>query len=178
MNNSLEKRGETEVSAAEVPPAGLSKLEIETIELFINFLRMLGLPKSIGEIYGLLFASPRPLAADEMMAKLGVSAGAASQGLRLLRTLGAVKLVYLPGGGRKDYFTADLDLSTFASVFLKDEVQPRLDRAVERLKRMEELMADVQEADREATRQRVARLRHWIEKGRSMLPWILRFLVT
>ena len=43
-----------------VPSARLSELEIEAIDMFINFLRIVGLQKSIGEIYGLLFVSASP----------------------------------------------------------------------------------------------------------------------
>ena len=39
----------------------MSDLDIEAIELFINFLKLIGLPKSVGEIYGLLFVAPQPL---------------------------------------------------------------------------------------------------------------------
>ena len=38
----------------------LSQLEVEAIEMCINFLRIIGLQKSSGEIYGLLFVSAKP----------------------------------------------------------------------------------------------------------------------
>ena len=61
-------------------PARLSELEIEAIDMLINFLRIVGLQKSIGEIYGLLFVSAKPLAMDDIMNRLDISLGAASQG--------------------------------------------------------------------------------------------------
>jgi HTH-type transcriptional regulator, glycine betaine synthesis regulator len=157
-------------------PHGLSELEIEAVEIFINFLRMLGLQKSVGEIYGLLFVSPRPLAMDEIANRLDISLGAASQGLKLLRGLGAVKAVYSPGA-RRDHFAADLELSRFAGVFIREELRPRLERALERIGHMELLLAQMPPAERELTRQRLSRLRHWLEKGEKMLPWALKFLV-
>lgn len=155
----------------------LRELDLEAIALFINFLRLIGLPKSIGEIYGLLFASPHPLSSDDLMQRLKISAGAASQGLKLLKSLGAVKVVYQPGD-RRDYYTADIELSKFATAFLKEELQPRLERATERLKRMEQLLEELPPNEREATRERVARLRHWIEKGQMLLPWAMRLLLN
>ncbi|MEI6338690.1 MAG: hypothetical protein WCQ57_08935 [Verrucomicrobiota bacterium] len=154
----------------------LSELEVEAIEMFINFLRLIGLPKSVGEIYGLLFVSPRPLAMDAIMERLDISLGAASQGLKLLRSFGAVKAVYSPRD-RRDHFVADLELSRFATAFIKDELQPRTQRALERLGRMERLMEDLDPAEREATRVKIERLKHWLAKGKKMLPWILKFLV-
>lgn len=154
----------------------LSALEVEAIELFINFLRLMGIPKSVGEIYGLLFVSPRPLAMDELMQRLKISAGAASGGLKLLRSFGAVKVVYQPGA-RKDHYIADLELSRFATAFLKEELNPRMERALERVKRMEELSATMDPATKAATVAKIERLKHWLEKGGKMLPWIMRFLV-
>ena len=157
-------------------PAGLSELEIEAIEMFINFLRIIGLQKSVGEIYGLLFVSAKPLAMDDIMNRLDISLGAASQGLKLLRSVGAVKSVYSPRD-RRDHFAADLELSKFATVFIKEELRPRVERALQRIQYMESLLADMQAEERQATRQRLLRLRHWLEKGEKMLPWVLKFLV-
>lgn len=154
----------------------LSELEVEAIEMFINFLKLIGLPKSVGEIYGLLFVSPEPMPMDEIMRRLGISLGAASQGLKLLRGLGAVKAVY-SRGDRRDHFVADLELSKFATVFIKEELMPRIDRARIRIERMEELLPTLAPSNRKATEARIERLRHWLDKGQKMLPWILKFLV-
>lgn len=48
---------------------------IEAIDMFINFLRIIGLQKSIGEIYGLLFVSARPLSMDDITNRLESSLG-------------------------------------------------------------------------------------------------------
>lgn len=158
------------------PSARLSELEIEAIEMFINFLRIIGLQKSIGEIYGLLFVSAKPLSMDDIMNRLNISLGAASQGLKVLRGVGAVKSVYSPRD-RRDHFTADLELSKFATVFIKDELRPRMERALQRIRYMESLLVDMAPGERQATRQRLLRLRHWLEKGEKMLPWVMKFLV-
>lgn len=156
--------------------SALSEIEVEAIEMFINFLKLIGLPKSIGEIYGLLFVAPRPMAAEEIIQRLGISTGAASQGLKLLRGLGAVKAVYSPGD-RRDHFVADLELSKFATVFIEDELKPRMERAMERVSRMEALLPRIDPSEREATKLRIARLRHWLEKGQKILPLISHFLI-
>jgi len=153
----------------------LGELEVEAIEMFINFLRLIGLPKSVGEIYGLLFVAPRPMAMDEIMVRLDISLGAASQGLKLLRSFGAVRVVY-ERGDRRDHYVADLELSRFATAFIKDELQPRMDMAAERIKRMEAALAELPAKERRATRERIDRLKHWLEKGRKILPWLIRFM--
>jgi DNA-binding transcriptional regulator GbsR (MarR family) len=153
----------------------LSGLEVEAIELFINFLRLIGLPKSVGEIYGLLFVAPQPMAMDEIMTRLDISLGAASQGLKLLRSFGAVRVVY-ERGDRRDHYVADLELSRFATAFIKDELQPRMEMAAKRIKRMEEALAELPPKKRRATEERIERLKHWLDKGQKILPWLIRFM--
>jgi DNA-binding transcriptional regulator GbsR (MarR family) len=167
----------TRKAAARRPAGGLSPLEVEAIDLFISFVRLLGMPKSVGEIYGLLFASAEPLALDALMERLHMSKGAASQGLKVLRSFGAVRTVYM-AGDRRDHYVADFELSKFASAFIKEEVQPHLDRGAARIARMEQHLAKLPKAEREAAAQRLAKLRHWKEKGEGMLPWLLKFLVA
>ena len=68
----------------------LDDWETAVIDLFINAAISFGLPKSYGQIYGLLFCRDESLAMDEVMQLLKISKGSASQGLRALRQLGAV----------------------------------------------------------------------------------------
>ena len=69
---------------------GLTAFEAEIVAMFADLVVLLGLPKSMGEIYGLLFASAEPLTFGEIEQKLGLSKGSVSQGLKSLRELGAV----------------------------------------------------------------------------------------
>ena len=156
--------------------SALSELEVESIEMFIGFFKLIGLQKSIGEIYGLLFVSPRALSMEEIIDRLGISLGAASQGLKVLRSVGAVKTVYVPGE-RRDHFAADLELSKFATALIKEDLQPRLDRALQRIETMESLAEEMSPMDRAAAEERLEKLKHWLERGEKMLPWILKFLV-
>jgi DNA-binding transcriptional regulator GbsR (MarR family) len=155
----------------------LTELETHAIDLFIGFVGLLGLPKSIGELYGLLFFSAQPLAMDDLMQRLQMSKGAASQGLKLLRTFGAIKTVYV-AGSRRDHYLADTELSRFAAGFIKEELQPHLDHGLLRLQRMERLISDLPDADQSGAVNRLARLRHWHEKSQEMIPWILKSLVS
>lgn len=163
------------VEAGSARDEALSELEVEAIEMFINFLRLIGLPKSVGEIYGLLFVAPQPMAMDEIMGRLSISLGAASQGLKLLRSFGAVRVAYMPGD-RRDHYVADLELSKFATAFIKDELQPRMETARARVERMEAALSDLPAGERKATAERIDRLKHWLDKGQQILPWIIRFM--
>jgi hypothetical protein len=54
--------------------------------------QVFGVPKSVGQIYGLLYASPEPLSFSDIVERLEISKGSASQGLQLLRSLGAINV--------------------------------------------------------------------------------------
>jgi DNA-binding transcriptional regulator GbsR (MarR family) len=155
--------------------SNLTDLEVESIEMFINFLRLLGWPKSVGEIYGLLFVSAQPLAMDDIMVRTGMSLGAASQGLKLLREFGAVRTVYTPGA-RKDHYVASGELSRFATSYIEEELLPRMRTAQERIERMERMMHSMSEADRQLPAERIDRLKYWLGKGQKVVPWLVRFL--
>ena len=153
----------------------LSALETEVIDLFVNGVRVLGLPKSIGEIYGLLYASPRPLSFDDILGRLQISKGSTSQGLKFLRSLGAVRSVYI-AGARRDHFVAETELKKLVSGFLREEFKPHLDSGSDRLSRLRELMSDQDPADQAFFRERIGKLSTWHTRSKQLMPLIERFL--
>ena len=163
--------------------ASLTALELESIEYFISFVQLLGMPKSVGEIYGLMFAAAEPMPMDGVVSRLQISKGGASAGLALLRELGVVQRVYVEGD-RRDHYETDLNVARFVDVFFRQRLQPRLENGAERLERMQELAEAEVEAsgsgdDEDPEVQALARvkaLRTWQRRGEKLLPWILRFL--
>lgn len=65
------------------------------VDFFVGAADLLGVPKSVAAIYGVVFASPVPLSFAEIETRLDISKGSVSQGLRVLREVGAIK----PAGG-------------------------------------------------------------------------------
>lgn len=153
----------------------LNDLEVEVIDLFVSVTRLAGLPKSYGEIYGLLFISPRPLPMDEIVERLGISKGSASQGLRQLRNFGAVRVTYIPGD-RRDHYQAETELKKLAAGFLKEQIEPHLDNAPARLERIRQALQETPEAEREEAEIKVRRLANWHKRSSMLLPVILRLI--
>ena len=118
------------------PPPLLSAFQHESVALFIHVFGALSLPRSIGEIYGLLFSTQEPLSLDDVQMRLQLSRGSASEGLRWLRSLGAVNQVYL-SGVRKEHFTAETSLRKLASGYLRDRIDPHLENGPSRLSVLE-----------------------------------------
>lgn len=65
--------------------------ERQIVDFFIEASDILGAPKSVAAIYGIIFASPEPLGFLELQERLDISAGSISQGLKALKTIGAIK---------------------------------------------------------------------------------------
>ncbi len=137
----------------------LSELETEVIELFVRFAHALGLPKSVGQIYGLLFLSKEPLSMDQIVDRLQISLGSASQGLKQLRGIRAVKVVYNTTK-RKDFFSAESEMRRVMAGFYAEAVEPQIKDARERFERLSELAAK-ETVDREYYEQRLEKLKRW-----------------
>ena len=115
--------------------APLSEFELETIDLFIRSVQVLGLPRSIGEIYGFLFAQAQPQPMDVLIRRLNISVGSASQGLKFLKNIGAVKVTLHPGD-RREFFTAQTELRKLVIGLIKERIQPHLDNGAARIELM------------------------------------------
>ena len=48
-------------------------LEFESIDFFVRLMSLLGLPRSVGEIYGLLYFTPSALTMDQIASRLEIS---------------------------------------------------------------------------------------------------------
>ncbi|MDG2124454.1 MAG: hypothetical protein P8J87_12185 [Verrucomicrobiales bacterium] len=157
---------------------GLSELELEVIDLFVSGVRLLGIPKSIGEIYGLLYISPVPLPLDEVVMKLKISKGSASQGLKFLRKVGAVKLIYV-AGERRDHFEAVTELKQLAAGFIREELTPHLESGSVRLERLDGLVGEIpddESGDKAFYLKRLGKLGQWQRRAKRVLPFVKKVL--
>lgn len=150
----------------------LAEWEVAVVDLFLNAVQSVGLPKSLGQIYGLLFCRDQPLAMDEVMKLLSISKGSASQGLRSLRQLGAVSSVYAPGD-RKERFVAEIRLRKLVSGFLKEQAEPHMEKGVSRLEHLRKLLSlenDEESIQRGTRREEI--LSGWHRQMSRLLPWV------
>ncbi len=137
--------------------------------------QLVGLPKSIGQIYGILFASTSPLNLEDVATRLDISKGSASQGLRFLRTNGSVSVVQIDGS-RSEHFVPETSLRALVGGFLKEQIEPHLDHGVDRLTRLKELAGHPEHQDNPVLRARIGRLESWHKRAISLLPFALKFL--
>ncbi len=146
------------------------------IEMFVRAASLIGLPRSIGEIYGLLFCARQPLTFDELEQRLGISRGSVSQGLKLLRQLGAVKLQYI-AGNRKDHYVPELSMKRLVRGFVRDQFSPHIESGESRIDQVRVLLDDERDsALREHALQRLSTLDTWQRRFQRLLPIMMAAL--
>jgi DNA-binding transcriptional regulator GbsR (MarR family) len=154
----------------------LSEIERQVISFCCDGVRLMGMPKSIGEIYGLLYVSRDPLSLDDLVEKLGISKGSASQGLKMLRTLGAI-LEVEGEDSRRTYFKADLRLKQLVGGFIREQVRPHLQSGEAKLQALAEEAGREEDPEaREFYQERVEKLDWWSKKARLVLPLLQKVL--
>jgi HTH-type transcriptional regulator, glycine betaine synthesis regulator len=169
-------------SPAEVHgPTALSQPRLEMIEAAGRLCQLLGWPRSMGQIYGLLYLSPKPLALDEIAGQIGISKGSASTGTRQLASWRAIRQVWVPGD-RRDFFVIEEDLAGLIQRGYSDFLKPRLFSSRERLAKMSaalEVELDQGQITREDYRICSERLKKFTKLQKKLLnlaPLAERFL--
>ena len=163
-----------------LPPDGVTPeidpLERQVVAVFVDGVRVLGLPRSIGEIYGLLFVSQTPLSLDDLVCRLSISKGSASQGLRMLKSLGAVREAEY-GAERRTYYEPAIELKRLAGGFIREQVRPHLESGKTKINKLAENARDIDDpVRREFLSERVERLETWMRSGGRVLPMLQKLL--
>jgi DNA-binding transcriptional regulator GbsR (MarR family) len=153
----------------------LDELESEVIALFVRAADMLNLPRSVGELYGILFISAVPLCLDDCRVRLNISKGSTSQGLKILRSFGAIRTIYVPGD-RKDYYVAETSLRKIASGFASEQIQPHVASGEDRIVRIREMLNAYESDTKDDLTDKVELLENWQRRAGKVLPLILKLI--
>lgn len=160
-------------------PDALSASESEFIHFFVRLASALNLPRSVGELFGLLFAAEDPIPFDEIVSRLGISKGSASQGLKFLTKTGAATIVYVPRD-RRTFYEAETSMRRLVGGALKETVRPHLegnDTYFEKIEKSIEASEDLSKKSMSHLEHRLAALKNWNEKALQMLP-LLEFFFS
>ncbi|WP_200273599.1 GbsR/MarR family transcriptional regulator [Luteolibacter pohnpeiensis] len=152
----------------------MDAIERQVVDVFIDGVKVLGLPRSIGEIYGLLFISQQPLSLDDLVEKLEISKGSASQGLKLLKGLGAVKEA-VGEIDRRTYYRPSLELKRLVGGYIREQIRPHLDSGKSKISLVATRSIDDPER-REFLEDRLDQLNSWMRRGSRVLPILQKLL--
>lgn len=154
--------------------AAVVAFEAELVDFFVEAAGLLGVPKSVAAIYGIVFASPVPLSFAEIEARLDISKGSVSQGLRLLKEVGALKEVS-SAADRAELFSPDLEMRKLVAHFITNRLQMEFDAGKGRLSQIAKSVPG-RNAEAEVLRNRVKKLQTWHDKAGALLPVARTFL--
>lgn len=145
------------------------QFERELIEVFSDLADLFGNPRSSGQIYGLLFASPHPLTMEQIAAKLHISMGSVSNGLRALEGFGAVEKKEATTHRGQAHYTALLRLRPLVQGFVENRLVPKLQASNVRLEGLQQLVQDLPAAMTEEARLRLERVTHWHQRAAKVV---------
>jgi DNA-binding transcriptional regulator GbsR (MarR family) len=117
-----------------------------------------GIPRSIGQLYGLLFMSKQALSAQECAEMLKISRSSAGQGLRNLKESGAIQSNFHLGD-RSERFVVEPDLGVMLQSILLGRLLPAFDTFFQSMKSL-----DILSTNEDFYKHRVEKLGRWEEK--------------
>ena len=157
----------------------LPRVRLELVDVFGRMAQALSFPRSVGEIYGLLYLAPEPMSAPEIAAALSISKGSVSTGTRQLLALGCIHKVWLQEE-RKDYFEAVLELGDLVRSAYDRIFKVRAQNAERRLKDMVEALDEEKEElspeEHALIKERLARLVKLQGRAKQFLPLLERLI--
>jgi len=152
----------------------LNSVELGFVEYFSEAGKLFGLPKSVGEIYGLVYSSPQPLSMDDLIDRLEISKGSASQGLKVLKSVNAL---IESAEGRKSYYTANIELKSLIAGVLSGQVKPLMSSTKKTIKQLSSNSSEELDPKLKAFyASRISKLSTWRRRGSFILPLISKVL--
>ena len=144
--------------------------ERSSIDFFVRMAGILGVQKSVAEIYGLLYVCAEPISFPEIERRLALSKGSVSAGLRFLKDHGMVEAARRPRV-RADLWSVTPSLAGALATLLSKRVQPALQSSVPELRALQD-QASAAGVSTEVT-ERLSRLSHWNSRALELLPLLL-----
>ncbi|MEZ5669467.1 MAG: MarR family transcriptional regulator [Alphaproteobacteria bacterium] len=121
-----------------------------------------GVNRSVAQIHALLYLAERPLAADEIVAALGIARSNASNSLKELQAYRLVDLTHVPGD-RRDHFTARHDPWDMLLAIVDERKRRELDPAIAIIRTCA-AEAEADAAISAVARRRLADMQHFLEE--------------
>lgn len=120
-----------------------------------------GTNRTVAQIQALLYLSPRPLRADEIVDYLSVARSNVSTSMRELQSFGLVKMTHMLGD-RRDYFESLSDVWELFRVIIEQRKQRELNPTLSMLRTCAVEVAGEKDTD-EVTKQRIRNMLQFVE---------------
>ena len=100
-----------------------------------------GIPRTMAEVHALLFIVGRPMPAEEVMRRLGISRGNVSMTLRALEDWGLVTRQH-QRGDRKEYYEAEQDVWKMFRRIIRERKKREIDPVIDALRSCRDATSD------------------------------------
>ena len=119
-----------------------------------------GINRTVGQIYAVLFIAERPLCADDIVERLGVSRSNVSMGLKELQSWNLLRLRAVPGD-RREFFATPDDLYAIVRTLVEERKKREIDPTLSVLREL--LMRTPGSDDERHAQQRMRDMHELIE---------------
>jgi DNA-binding transcriptional regulator GbsR (MarR family) len=100
-----------------------------------------GISRMVAQIHALLYFSPKPMTADEMVSVLGVARSHVGNSLKDLQSWGVVKMVRVTGD-RREHFQSIKDVWQLFEILLDERKRREMDPTLKMLRETQALLND------------------------------------
>ncbi len=120
-----------------------------------------GTNRTVAQIQALLYLSPRPLRADEIVEALSIARSNVSTSIRELQSYGLVKMTHILGD-RRDYFESLHDVWELFRVIIEQRKQRELNPTLSMLRTCAAEVSNEKDTD-EVTKERIRNMLQFVE---------------
>jgi DNA-binding transcriptional regulator GbsR (MarR family) len=123
-----------------------------------------GINRTMAQIHALLFISPEPLSANEIMDELQISRGNVSMGLRELIAWGIVNRVHVKGE-RREFYTTEKDVWKMFRIIARERKRREVDPTIDVLRQSMADLNEISDSEGEYEREQLKNLLSFFETG-------------
>ncbi|MCL4300836.1 MAG: MarR family transcriptional regulator [Anaerolineae bacterium] len=123
-----------------------------------------GINRTMAQVHALLFVSPEPLSANQIMEELQISRGNVSMALRELMAWGLVSRVHIKGE-RREFYTTEKDVWMMFRIIARERKKREVDPTIEVLRESVTRLNQMPDAEGKYEREQIKNLLDFFETG-------------
>ncbi|MBE7554182.1 MAG: GbsR/MarR family transcriptional regulator [Anaerolineales bacterium] len=123
-----------------------------------------GINRTMAQVHALLFVSPEPLCANQIMEELQISRGNVSMALRELMAWGLVSRVHIKGE-RREFYTTEKDVWMMFRIIARERKKREVDPTIEVLRESFNRLNQMPDAEGKYEREQIKNLLDFFETG-------------
>lgn len=123
-----------------------------------------GINRTMAQVHALLFISPEPLSANDIMAELEISRGNVSMALRELIAWGIVSRIHIKGE-RREFYTTEKDVWKMFRIIARERKKREVDPTIDILRQSVTKLNQMADSEGKYEREQLKSLLDFFETG-------------